>query len=396
MATGSLKQRSKGSWSLIFDLSPDPATGKRRQKRMTVKGTKKEAEKIMRETLSSIDGGAYIKPEKMTVAQYLNQWLDTYVEPNLSATTSQGYKSIVRHHLIPGLGNTLLQRLEPSHIAKFYSDALESGLSNKTVLNTHRLLSRALNQAVKMQIIVRNPAQAVEPPRYRPKEMSLITDKQMDAFMEEIEGSPFREAFLLSIYTGLRRGELLGLRWRDINLEFATITVNQSLVRVAGKGFIIKEPKTASSRRSIAITPFVCNMLRAAKGKRSQELNSLGGHISENDLIFCRLDDGRPFEPSSMSHAFKRIMRKTNCEGIRLHDLRHYHASWLLREGVNIKVIQQRLGHSNIGTTLNIYGHIMPDQDAEAAMIFERGIMKRRDTVRDHFVTKIEDSNASN
>ncbi|MDD5095227.1 MAG: tyrosine-type recombinase/integrase [Dehalococcoidia bacterium] len=380
MATGSLQKRSKGSWTLKFDVGVDPQTGRRKQQAITVKGTKREAEVRLREVLNSLDNGVFVKPERLTVDKWLDQWLQTYVAPNLSAKTADGYRSIVRHHLTPHLGPIQLQHLTPARANEMYQEILGTGVSAKTCLNVHRVLVRSLNEAVKLQLIVRNPAQSVSTPRAKRKEMVIPTDEQTNGFMEAIESSPFREALILSIYTGLRRGELLGLRWCDLNLEFATLSVNQTLCRVAGRGFVIGPPKTARSRRTIALQPSVCIMLRGLKNRKTAQLTAFGVELKESDLVFSTLD-GKPFEPSSLTHACKRIMRKIGCDNARLHDLRHLHASRLLRQGTNIKTIQQRLGHSSIAVTMDIYAHVTPDMEAEAALKFEEGLTFRDQNV---------------
>ncbi|MDD5095457.1 MAG: tyrosine-type recombinase/integrase [Dehalococcoidia bacterium] len=378
MATGSLKKRAKGSWTARFDV-PDPITGQRKQRTMTIHGTKTEAEKALREMLANMDAGIFIKSSRLTMAEYLRDWLKGYA-PSLSPATHRGYRTIVEFHLIPKIGAVPLQQLHPSQINKMYGEIIETGASVKTAKNVHAVLRRALNAAVKQNLLARNPCSGVDAPRYHAPEMGMLSDQQIDAFLEEVEASQFREALTLLLFTGLRRGELLGLRWVDVNLEFMQLSVVQQLQRIPVEGWVIRPPKTKGSKRNIPLLPNMCVMLRNLKDKKKEQLATFGAELKESSLIFGAID-GTPIEPSTLTHSCKKIMKKIGCAELRLHDLRHSFASKLLREGVSIKVVQQMMGHSSISTTLGIYGHITPDMEVEAVKKLERGLKVRDQSV---------------
>ena len=377
---GHIRKRSKGSWTLWIDLGRDPETGKRKQQTMTVHGTKRDAERELRATLTRLEEGAYVKPAKLTVGEYLNQWIESYVVTNTSPRTVEGYQLIVRRHLIPNLGTIPLTQLQPSHVQNYYAKALSGGrtdgnggLSARTVLHIHRVLSEALTHAVKWQILIRNVALAVDPPRPKRPEMTTLSEDQVTAFLQAAAGSQYRELFTVAVYTGMRRSELLGLRWKDVDLDLAQLSVTKTLHRTADKGFVFTEPKTAKSRRTIALSPSICILLRKLREYQIAEKLLLGLKFKDDDLVFSK-PDGAHYDPSGVTHAFKRIVKRLGLPHVRLHDLRHTHASLMLKQGIHPKIVSERLGHSNIGITLDTYSHVMPGLQEAAALRFEEGL----------------------
>ena len=222
---GYIRQRSKGSWTIWVDLGRNPETGKRKQQTLTVRGSKRDAERELRAILTRIEGGAYIKPTKLTVGEFLTQWMENYVLTNTSPRTTEGYRVIIQRHLMPNLGIIPLTQLQPSHIQGYYAKALSEGradnngkLSARTVRNIHKVLSEALSHAVKWQILVRNVALAVDPPRPSQSEVATFTEEQARLFVEAAAESRYHELFTVALYTGMRRSELLGLRLQDDDL----------------------------------------------------------------------------------------------------------------------------------------------------------------------------------
>ncbi|MCL0095965.1 site-specific integrase [Dehalococcoidia bacterium] len=377
---GHIRKRSKGSWTLWIDLGRDPETGKRKQQTMTVHGTKRDAERELRATLTRLEEGAYVKPAKLTVGEYLNQWIESYVVTNTSPRTVEGYQLIVQRHLIPNLGTIPLTQLQPSHVQSYYAKALSGGradgnggLSARTVLHIHRVLSEALTHAVKWQILIRNVALAVDPPRPKRPEMTTLSEDQVTAFLQAVAGSQYRELFTVAVYTGMRRSELLGLRWKDVDLDLAQLSVTKTLHRTADEGFVFTEPKTAKSRRTIALSPSICILLRKLREHQIAEKLLLGLKFKDDDLVFSK-PDGTHYDPSGVTHAFKRIVKRLGLPDVRLHDLRHTHASLMLKQGIHPKIVSERLGHSNIGITLDTYSHVMPGLQEAAALRFEEGL----------------------
>ena len=266
---GHIKQRSKGSWTIWVDFGCDLETGKRKQQTMTVHGSKKDAEHELRVILTRIEGGIHTKPTKQTLGEYLEQWLKTYVATNTAPTTVDGYTDIIRAPFIPELGIFPLTSLQPVHIQDYYARMQVSGrrdgkggLSAQTVKHHHRVLYEALKYAVKHNLIIRNVAEAVDPPRHEGRQMTTLEPELVRLFLIEAQRTPFYTLFYTAIYTGLRRSELLGLRWKDIDLDLATLSVAQTLHHIPRKGYLFREPKTKHSRRLVDISPSLALLLR--------------------------------------------------------------------------------------------------------------------------------------
>ena len=379
---GSIRQRSKGSWEVCLDTGRDPATGKRLRHFESVKGTKKVAQQRMHELLHTLEQGAYVRPSRLTVAQFLGEWLQDYVELNCSPRTKASYEMIIRRHLIPELGSIPLSQLEPRHLQASYSRQRERGrvdgkgqLSPQTVRYCHSLLAEALGYAVKMGLLSRNVAQATEAPRADHKVMPTLAPEDVPRFLEAAQESPYYTLFYLLLHTGLRRGEALALRWKNVDLGLASLGVSAylSVVEAAYKlngTYVIKEPKTSHSRRRIALPPSLGLVLRQHKAGQEAQRALLGKPLTDNDFVFAH-PDGSPPDPSTVSHAFNKVMRKAGLPHIRLHDLRHTHASLLLQAGVHPKIVQERLGHSSIRVTLDTYSHVIGGLQEVAAQRFD-------------------------
>ena len=379
---GHIKQRNKGSWTLWIDVGRDSETGKRKQQTFAVRGSKKDAEKELKATLTRIEGSAYIKPTKLTVGEFLTQWLENYVLTNTSPRTAEGYRVIIQRHLMPNLGIVSLTQLQPYHIQGYYAKTLSEGradsndsLSARTVRNIHKVLSEALSHAVKWQILIRNVALAVDPPRPSQSEMATFTEEQARLFLEAVAQFPYHELFTVALYTGMRRSELLGLPWKDVDLYLAQLSVTQTLHRLSSGGFVFGKPKTAKNRRTIALPPTVCILLRQLNERQIAERLLLGLRLQHDDLVFSK-PDGKPLDPSTITHTFRKIVKKAGLPILRFHDLRHTHASLMLKHGIHPKIVSERLGHSSISITLDTYSHVMPGLQEAAALRFEEGLQQ--------------------
>jgi len=377
---GHIKKRAKDSWSIVIDLGRD-AAGKRKQKWHTVKGTKKEAQAELSRLLNELNTGEYVEPSRMRVSEYLNRWLKDYAEPNVSPKTSERYTQIIRDNINPALGQYHLSKLKPLHIQSFYTDCLTSGrkdgkggLAAQTVLHFHRLLRKAFVQAVKWQLLARNPVDAVEPPRPQRREMNAINENDTAQLLNKLSGSALYSPVLFAVTTGLRRGELLALRWKDVNLEEGRITVKQSLEQTK-TGLRFKTPKTERSRRQVPLPPVTIDLLSEHKRTQSEERLRLGPIYKNNDLVFPR-PDGSPMPPDSFSTNFAAFIRRSGLKHIRFHDLRHSHATQLLLQGVHPKIVSERLGHSNIGITLDTYSHVLPGMQEEAVLKIDASLRR--------------------
>ena len=359
---GHIRQKSKGSWQIQIyaGLGPD---GKLRRHFETVRGRKSDAQRRLTELLSSLDKGVYTPPGRLTVAEHLHNWLEGYVKTNCSQRTLDGYKSIVEHHLIPALGNVQLKQLQPATIQGYYGKACEK-LSARTVHHQHRVLSQSLKFAVRQGYLGRNPAELVDPPSPVKRIMRTLTQAEVKVLLEMTQDNKYYPVIYTAVSTGLRQAELLGLRWRDIDLDYLSISVSQVLYK--GRGvYQFKEPKTAHSRRRVSMTPKLALFLRDYKLERE-----LSGNLTLDSLVFSH-PDGSPFNPSVLSHNFERIVKHAGLQGVRFHDLRHTFASLMLQRGAKPKVISEALGHSSVAFTMDVYSHIIEGMQEDAMALLD-------------------------
>jgi len=374
---GHIYQRAKGSWTIVYDLPTDTITGKRRQKSQTVKGTKRDAERALREILLSLEQGSYVKPNKLTLGEWLDQWCESFVVMNTTPRTYVSYRSIIDNHLKQGLGSIALSRLEPQQIQAYYADKLAKGrvdgkgsLSNRSVLYHHRILSKALDQAVKMGLVVRNVAKLITPPRVARATINVLDAGEASKLLDIASNTVYYPLFAMLLYTGLRRGEAIALRWKNIDLLGLELNVVESAYRIR-KEFIIKEPKTLHSKRAVSLSPSLAALLLEYREDQELMRKQMGNPLTDEDFVFS-WPDGRPLDPDVVTKAFHRIAGKAGLTNIRLHDLRHTHATLMLKAGVHPKVVSERLGHANIGITLDTYSHVLPGLQEAAAERFDR------------------------
>ena len=374
---GHIKTRSKGSWTIILNLGRDPATGKRKQQWVTVRGTKKQAETRLAELLNQMDTGGFIKPTKETFGSFLQRYLDDYISTQIRATTLEAYQQRGKH-LIDGLGHIPVSELREEHIHKYYREKSKT-LSPGTLIKHHNLLRSALSQGVIWRTLTRNVAEAVKPPKVSRKEMRALTGPEVHRMLEACEDTAWHSIFHTLTWTGLRRSELLGLRWKDVDLILASLRVVQSVQRLNTGEFIVQEPKTASGRRMIALSPASCLVLREHREKQEADATLLGRQLAEDDLVFSH-PDGSPRDPSTLTLAFRRLTRRIGLDGVRLHDLRHTMASLYLEQGVNPKTVAERLGHASVTITLDLYSHCLPGVQEAAAVQFDTAMEQAKST----------------
>ena len=314
----------------------------------------------------------------MTVREYLEDWLELK-EPTLSPTTAAWYRYVIRRHVLPELGHLSLNELKPQHIQRTYSRRLKATpdgkrqLSPSSVRCIHRVLHSALSQAVRLQLITRNPCDAVDPPRGSRRGPRYWKPEEAARFLEAIKGNRLFALFHLALGTGLRRGELLGLRWADVDLQRGYLTVNQVRVR-AGAKTVSKEPKTSGSRRTIALSKQVCETLKRHAAAQQEEKRVMGEAYTDNGLVFAGID-GSPLNPDYIgSQYFQRLITLAGVPRINFHGLRHTHATLLAMGGVPLKTVSARLGHSSVRITGDIYSHVLDRMDKEAAEKFDAAL----------------------
>ncbi|MFC1911030.1 tyrosine-type recombinase/integrase [Chloroflexota bacterium] len=367
---GHIVKRSKDSYSIKISLGKDAITGKYKYQWVSVKGTKKEAEKKLSEILHQIDTGLFIKPDKMILGEYLKRWLSEYARPNLSPRSYERYESIVRVHLLPSIGNIVLTQLKPEHLQKHYSTKLNDGLSPLSVRYHHTVIHKALQTALKWGLLNRNAASGTDAPRAGHNEMQIWDDFEIRRFLEVAKDSQYFALFHTALFSGMRRNELLGLRWSDIDFLFSQVSISRSIHHLRDGSFVFTQPKTAKSKRTIALSPASIQTLTDHKAKQTAIMRAVNKTLTDNDLVFCHLD-GRPLRPNTISRAWSMLAAKAGLNIIRLHDARHTHASILLKQGVNPKVVQERLGHASIQITLDIYSHVTPGLQKAAIEQFD-------------------------
>lgn len=372
---GHITKRGKDSYTIVVSLGNDPTTGKRLQQWVTVRGTKKDAERRLAELLHEIDTNSFTKPSRTTVADFLNRWLTDYAKPNLSPRGFERYQGIVEGHFIPDFGNMPLTQLKPAHLQRHYTSRLNSGLSSGTVRYHHAVIHKALETAIKWGLIGRNMADGVDIPRLRRPEMQTWREDEVTRFLEAAKGKPYYELFHTALFTGMRRSELLALRWGDVDLLLSQIYVNRSLHHLKDGSYIFSQPKSTKSRRRIALPPSTCLLLQEYKEWQESVEVALGTILDDSDLVFST-PEGKPLRPNTITRAWKTSARKARVKVIRFHDARHTHASLLLKQGIHPKVVQERLGHAGIQTTLDTYSHVVPGLQEAAAKGFDELITK--------------------
>ena len=387
MAKGSLfKDIAKDgtvSWRVRVDMV-DPVTGKRRQPQRTYK-TKREAEAGLAQWLVEIERGTVVEASKMTVGEYLQQWLTTSAQHRVRPTTFESYRKLVRSYILPALGAVPLQRLTPAQVQAFYATQLTraragrngGGLSPRTVRYLHAILHRALKEALHLGLVARNVTDAVAPPKdARPPIKSWDVGDVQRFLAVTMDDHRYSPIWLMALHTGMRKGELLGLRWQDVDLDARVARVRQALSAVkTDEGYTLTfgEPKTRSGRRTIALDAICVAALREHRARQRERRLALGPRWREGDLVFAN-DVGGPIDPMNLYHRFIALTARAGVPRLPFHGLRHTHATLLMKAGVHPKVVAERLGHADITLTLSTYSHVLPQMQQQAADVFAEAI----------------------
>ena len=376
MARGSIVKRGK-NWAAVVSIQKDPDKGGRRSQIWRSASTKRAAEKLLSNLLAELDSGGYVKPSKDTVGTFLHRWLVDYISTQVRAKTFEGYQQRGKR-LIAGWGHIPLVELRPEHIRHYYREKGKT-LAPATLTKHHNLLKAALSQAVEDKTLPNNVADAVKPPRASRKEMRALTGSEVHSLLGACEDTLWHPMFHTLTWCGMRRSELLGLKWGDIDLLMATLQVRRSLHRLKGGIFIFEEPKTARGRRTIALSPASCLVLRAHRERQGKDAALLGLPLTDGTLVFGHAD-GSPRTPSTVTLAFRRLVQRLGLGHVRLHDLRHTMASLYLEQGVNPKTVAERLGHASVTITLDLYSHCLPGVQEAAAVQFDTAMESAKPT----------------
>lgn len=332
--------------------------------------TRKEVQEKLKTALYEQQQGTLVTGPQQKVGHFLIHWLEDVHKQSIRARTYERYEEIVRLHLVPGIGHHQLQKLSPQHLQSFYKKKLEEGLSTTTVISFHNVLHKALQTAVRWNLIARNTCDLVSPPRRKRFEIQPLSMQQIRQFLIVTHGHRLEALFILALATGMRRGELLALKWQDLDLERGTLQVRRILTRIPsklpGKGFEEAEPKTDKGRRSIVLPPFTVEALKGHQLRQLEAKLKAGPAWQDHDYVFCT-SIGTHLNPTrDVLDVFKSLLGKAGLPDIRFHDLRHSSATMLLGMKIHPKVVQEILGHSQIAITLDIYSHVLPTMQEEA------------------------------
>ena len=363
---GSITRRKDGLYMGRYTVQMP--TGKKR-KALYGKTRQEVAEKLTR-AMADRDGGLVFDADNMKIGEYLDRWLVDSVLDTVRPTTYERYEQIVRIHVRPAIGSVKLKNLTPVHVRGLYREKLEAGLSARTVQYIHVTLHKALKQAVQDGLIPRNTTEAVKPPQVRREEIRPLSAEQVKVLLETACGDRLEALFVLAIHTGLRQGELLGLKWEDVDLEDGTLRVRRTLATAKG-GPVLMAPKTKSSRRSVKLTQGAMDALRSHLKGQLKDIDRAGSLWQENGLVFAS-EIGEFLDRRYLtSHRFKALLKRAQLPEIRFHDLRHTCATLLLSSNVNPKIVSEMLGHATIAITLDTYSHVLPNMRDQAAAAME-------------------------
>lgn len=342
------KESSTGYWCAEMTLP----NGKRKRKRSKKQQVVKE---WLLEQRTDLRNGFLLPDDNIRFGDYLDRFLKDVAAPTLKPKTADSYRWLIERHIKPNLGHIVLTKLRPDHLQSLYSQKLEEGLSKRTVQHMHAVIRRSLNLAMKWDLIFRNPASLVTAPTPDKKPPKTLSKSQAKTFLESVKEHRWYPIYVLAITTGMRQGEILGLRWEDVDLESGKLSVNRTVQNLRGQ-IIEGTPKTAGSRRTIALPGYTLDTLREHNRARGEK----------EGLLFST-SSGRAVSPRNVLRHFHRALEKAELPKIRFHDMRHTAATLLLQENVHPKIVQEMLGHSTISLTPDTYSHILPNIQQEAA-----------------------------
>jgi integrase len=359
--------RKRGSkWCFVIELGRDPQTGKRRQKWVSGFDTKKEAQKAMHEMLAKVARNEYVEPAKVTIGELMDMWFEQYVKTKCRPKSIETYERLIRLHIKPAIGKMKVNQIKPLHIQQFLSEQIGK-LETSTIRMLRSACRNAFQWGIDMEIVGFNPVEKAKPPKRQPKEMKYWDEEQVKRFLEVAKDHRYYPIFYLAIFTGMRRGEILGLKWEDVDLETGRISIKRTLVNVNSKMVLQDAPKTKNARRVVDISESVVEVLKQHKKRQAEEMLMMG---IRSDMVFTSLT-GQFVKPSNLAKSFQRLTVKTGNPRIRFHDLRHTHATLMLKAGVHPKVVSERLGHSSISITLDTYSHVIPSMQKDAANLMD-------------------------
>ena len=356
-------KKDGSSWYFVAELGVDPLTGRRKRKKKRGFKTKKAAEKALAVIEAEIYKGVYFEPSSIPFKDHLLEWFKIK-KNSINFQTADTYQSFIVNRIIPSIGYVSLSALSPIHLQSYVNKLKEEGLASSTIKKIYNIIKGSLDYAVNMELLPSNPIKKIQLPKDKKKEMSVWDVPEIKAFLTVAKKDRLYIAFHLAITTGMRRGEILGIRWKDIDFDRGVLYVRQTLSK-DGKQFLVGA-KTESGVRSIKLSNESLTTLVTHKVSISKDKLKSGPNYLDHDLVVCT-SKGTPVNPNNLKRSYCKLLKEAEVPEIRFHDLRHTHATMLLAQGISAKVISERLGHSNIKTTLDIYSHVLPNMQEEAA-----------------------------
>ena len=355
---GTIRQRANGKWEARVVVGKNPGTGKP-IRRSIYGSTQKEVRQQMTAILLEVDKGTYLPPNKITVSEWLQEWLTTFCADKVKLLTYQSYQGIIRNHINPAIGAVELQAVKGTNVQRLYNSMTKAGLSGKTVKNVSAVLHKAFSVALKQGIIQVNPCDAAELPKVERHEITPLSDEEIPMFLSAIDGSPMRNAYALCLFAGLREGECLGLSWKQVDFQRGRITISQQLQKekTAGGKYYIAPSTKSGKPRTIEPPPIAFDYLRAEKKRQAENRLKAGPAWSNPDDLVFTDELGRNYAIVSFYKNFKRIASGIGRPDARPHDLRHTAATVAIASGADVKSVQDMLGHATASFTLNVYAH---------------------------------------
>jgi integrase len=371
--TGHIRRRGTNSWRLKFDTGRDPVSGKRNIRFVTVRGTKKQAQAELTKLLAARDTGTLVIPSKTTLAEYLRNWIDVAETLSIAPKTAERYRQLIENQIVPHLGATPMQEMKPAHVKAWHAALLKppAPISARTVGHAHRVLHKALADAVRHELLFRNPASAVSPPKVAASEMKVLDAHQVRLALEAMRKTSIYPQIAILLLTGMRRGELMGLQWRDIDFDTKRMRIERSVEKTKAAGLRLKEPKTKHGRRAIALSEASIGILHEhRKATLEQRLTLALGRLPDDAFVFGSYD-GSLRDPDRITQDWKRFSAARGLPRVTLHALRHSHASALIASGADPVVVSRRLGHASPVVTMSVYAHLFDRGDEAAASVMD-------------------------
>ena len=363
---GQIISRGKNVWLVRIYLGRDE-TGKRIYLNKTIHGPRKAAQAWLNQRLTERDAGIAVKPAQQTLNEYLDRWLETAVKPKVRPKTWMGYRSLLHNHIRPALGARPLAKIKPLEVQQAFQDMIDRGLSARTIEYTRMVLRQAFKQAIQWRLLTFNPCDGVQIPRRQRREMQALSPEQARRFLVVARGTRYGMLFELAITTGLRPSEYLALKWEDIDFERGTLSVVRSLDAMPGGGYRLEETKTRNSRRVVKLLPGVLRALLEHRQAQQRLREEAGERWNEQGFVFTNAEGGPLDGHNLSSRHLRRILKEAGLPQIRLYDLRHTAATLALSAGVPVKVVSEMLGHSSVALTLDVYSHVLPHMQEDAA-----------------------------